>query len=144
MQQLQIQLHSFGDRVYHHIRTDFYKPEYMLTSLNRTNAQGNWKFINYDIASPDAPTYNSLDIILKKMNGVTSSCARLNNPVDSILYFKNPSPPVIVDRDFYVKNDGNASLTISAVNFSGTYASMFSLISSLPGILHRMIVYFSG
>ncbi len=67
------------------------------------------------------------------MNGVTSPCARLNNPADSILYFGNPSPPVIVDRDFYLKNDGNASLTISAVNFSGTYASMFSLISTLPG-----------
>jgi hypothetical protein len=48
------------------------------------------------------------------------------------LYFGNPSPPVVVDRDFYLKNDGNASLTISAVNFSGTYASMFSLISTLP------------
>ena len=104
----------------------------MLTGLNGTNALGNWKFINYDIATGDAPTYNSLDIILRRMNGVTSPCARLNNPADSILYFGNPSPPVVVDRDFYLKNDGNANLTISAVNFSGTYASMFSLISSLP------------
>jgi thermitase len=111
----------------------FYKPEYMLTGLNGTNAQGNWKFINYDIAAGDAPTYNSLDIIIRRMNGVTSPCARLNNPADSILYFGNPSPPVVVDRDFYLKNDGNVSLTISAVNFSGTYASMFSLISTLPG-----------
>ena len=107
----------------------FYKPEYMLNGFNGTNAQGNWKFINYDVAAGDAPTYNSLDIILRRMNGVTSPCARLNNPADSILYFGNPSPPAVVDRDFYLKNDGNASLTISAVNFSGTYASMFSLIS---------------
>ena len=110
----------------------FYKPEYLLAGFKGTNAQGNWRFINTDAAVGDAPTYNSLDIILKRMNGVTSPCARLNNPADSILYFGNPSPPVVVDRDFYLKNDGNANLTISAVNFSGTYASMFSLISSLP------------
>jgi hypothetical protein len=111
----------------------FFKPEYMLIGLKGTNAQGNWRFISYDIASGDPPTYNSLDIILKKMNGVTSSCARLNNPIDSILYFGNPSPPVVVDRNFYFKNDGNSNLTVSSVNFSGTYASMFSLMTSLPG-----------
>lgn len=113
----------------------FYKPEYMLTGLIGTNAQGNWKFINYDIAAGDAPTYNSLDIILRRMNGVTSPCARLNNPADSILYFGNPSPPIVVDRDFYLKNDGNANLTVSSVTFSGTYSSMFSLITTLPGTI---------
>ncbi len=113
----------------------FYKPEYMLAGLNGTNAQGNWKFINYDIAAGDAPTYNSLDIIIRRMNGVTSPCARLNNPADSVLDFGNPSPPVIVDRNFYLKNDGNANLTVSSVTFTATYAAMFSLISSLPGTI---------
>ena len=110
----------------------FYKPEYMLTGLNGTNAQGNWKFINYDIAAGDAPTYNSLDIIIRRMNGVTSSCARLNNSPDSVLDFGNPIAPVVVDRDFYLKNDGNTNLTVSSVAFSGTYASMFSVISPMP------------
>jgi len=111
----------------------FYKPEYLLTGLKGTNALGNWRFINDDAFAGDAPTYNSLEIILRRMNGVTSSCARLNNPADSILDFGNPSPPAVVDRNFYLKNDGNANLTISSVNFSGTYASMFSLITALPG-----------
>ena len=110
----------------------FYKPEYMLIGLNGTNAQGNWKFINYDIAAGDAPTYNSLDIIIRRMNGVTSSCARLNNSPDSVLDFGNPIAPVVVDRDFYLKNDGNTNLTVSSVAFSGTYASMFSIISPMP------------
>jgi subtilisin-like proprotein convertase family protein len=111
----------------------FYKPEYLLTGLNGTNALGNWRFINDDAFAGDAPTYNSLDIILKRMNGVTSPCARLNNPGDSVLHFGNPSPPAVVDRDFYFKNDGNANLTVSSVSFSGMYSSMFSLITALPG-----------
>lgn len=110
-----------------------FKPEYLLTGLKGTNAFGNWRFVNLDVAAGDAPTYNSLDIVLKKMNGITSPCARLNNPADSILYFGNPSPPAVVDRNFYLKNDGNTNLTISSVSFSGTYASMFSLVTTLPG-----------
>ena len=110
----------------------FYKPEYMLTGLNGTNAQGNWKFINYDIAAGDAPTYNSLDIIIRRMNGLTSSCARLNYSPDSVLDFGNPIAPVVLDRNFYLKNDGNTNLTVSSVAFSGTYASMFSVISPMP------------
>ncbi|NWF49671.1 MAG: S8 family serine peptidase [Ignavibacteriaceae bacterium] len=110
----------------------FYKPEYLLEGLKGTNAQGNWKFINDDAYLGDAPTYTSLDIILKKMNGVTSSSARLNSAGDSILNFGNVIPPIIVEKDFYLKNVGNANLTISAVNFTGTYASKFSLVNSAP------------
>ena len=111
----------------------FYKPEYLLAGLNGTNAQGNWRFINTDAFLGDAPTYSSLDIILKRMDGVNSSCARLNNPEDSIIYFGNPIPPTVIERDYYLKNDGNSNLTVSSVVFTGTYSSMFSLLTSLPG-----------
>lgn len=109
-----------------------FKPEYMLKGLNGTNAQGNWKFINMDAAASDAPSFSSLNIVLKKMNGVTSACARLNSSVDSVLYFGNPVSPVIVEKDFYLKNDGTANLDINSVSFTGEYSDMFSLISPLP------------
>jgi len=109
-----------------------FRPEYIFTGLKGTNALGNWKFVCEDSFSGDAPTFTSISIILRKLSGSTSSCARLNTPVDSILHFGDPNPSTITEKDFYLKNDGTSSLTISSVAFTGTYSSMFSLVNTMP------------
>lgn len=109
-----------------------FKPEYILGNLRGTSSLGNWKFINRDVGLGDAPSYTGLEITLKKLSGTVSPCARLDSEADSILDFGSVNPPTLIDRNFYLKNVGNSSLLVSGVNFTGTNASLFSLVNSIP------------
>ncbi|CAF4651376.1 unnamed protein product, partial [Rotaria sp. Silwood1] len=59
--------------------------------------------------------------------------AKLDSPTDSILYFN--STDVLDTVNFYLKNKGVSNLTVSGVVFNGTYASKYTLVSSLPGAI---------
>jgi len=107
-------------------------PEYNMRGYNGTNANGNWRFINRDIAPGDAPNYDSIRITFTRTNGTLSPSARLNIPQDSVINFGLVPNGSFVDKNFYLKNVGTSNLTVSSVSFSGEYASQFALISSLP------------
>ncbi|MDQ3022051.1 MAG: S8 family serine peptidase [Bacteroidota bacterium] len=112
-----------------------FKGEYLLNGLNGTNANGNWKILNYDAYTGDVANYDSVRITFTKTTGITSPSARLNSPVDSILNFGTVSYGDSVTKNFYLKNDGTASLIIHGVTFTGTLASKFSLVGPLPGAI---------
>lgn len=107
-------------------------PEYNMRGYNGTNANGDWRFINLDIFTPDAPTYDSIRITFLRTDGTLSPSARLDIPQDSIINFGTVTPGGFVDRNFYLKNVGTSNLTVSSVNFTGTYAAQFSLLTPLP------------
>lgn len=109
-----------------------FKGEYLLNGLNGTNANGNWKILNYDPYPGDVANYDSVRITFTRTTGSTSPSARLNSPKDSILNFGIVSDGDSVTKNFYLKNDGTASLNVSGVTFTGRYASKFSLIGALP------------
>ncbi len=115
----------------------FFKPDYSFRGLNGLNANsgtGNWKLLLYDGVTNIGGTLDSARITLYKTLGTISSCAKLNSPSDSILT-NNSAGGSIDTLNFYLKNSGTGNLTISGVVFNGTYASKYSLISSLPGAI---------
>ncbi|MCX7878375.1 MAG: S8 family serine peptidase [Ignavibacteria bacterium] len=107
-------------------------PDYTMRGYNGTNANGNWRFLNFDVATPDAPTYDSIRITFLRTSGTLSPAARLNIPQDSVINFGVVPNGGFVDKNFYLKNVGTSNLTVSSVNFTGTYASQFSLLTPLP------------
>lgn len=112
-----------------------YYPEITLRGLNGTQASGNWRFLNYDIAAGDAPVYDSLRITFVRTTGTLSPAARVNSSADTTIDFGVIPQSSFVDRNFYLKNSGTANLTVSAANFTGSYSANFTLITSLPGAI---------
>jgi subtilisin family serine protease len=112
-----------------------FKPEYILKGLNGTNAQGNWWFIGVDHFSGDPADFDSIRINLKKLDGTISPAARLDSPEDSIINFGTISFPSQVDKDFYLKNVGNANLIVGEIFFTGEFADYFSIISSSLSVI---------
>ncbi len=110
-----------------------FKGDYILKGYNGQNANGNWRILNYDFVVGGGATWDSARITFTKTTGTTSSSARLNSAGDSVLNFGTVNYGDIVNRNFYLKNVGNANLTVSSATFSGTEASKFSLLTSLPG-----------
>ena len=109
----------------------FYKPDYSFRGLNGLNAAGTWKLLLYDSRDDGFnATLDSAFITLYKTSGTLSSSVVINSATDSIAAFDGASTDTV---NFYMKNHGTGNLTISAVVFNGTYASKFTLISSLPG-----------
>ncbi|HWA07150.1 MAG TPA: T9SS type A sorting domain-containing protein, partial [Ignavibacteria bacterium] len=112
-----------------------YYPEITMRGYNGTNASGSWKFVNYDVASGDAPVYDSLRITFVRTIGTLSSAARVNSSADTTIDFGIIPQSSFVDKNFYLKNSGTANLTVSAVNFTGSYSANFTLLTSLPGAI---------
>lgn len=110
-------------------------PEITMRGYNGTSASGNWRFLNYDVASGDAPTYDSIRITFVRTLGTTSPAARVNSSADTTIDFGIIPQSSFVDKNFYLKNSGTANLTVSAVNFTGSYAADFQLLTSLPGAI---------
>lgn len=110
-------------------------PEYTMRGYNGTSASGNWRFLNYDVAAGDAATYDSLRITFVRITGTLSSAARVNSAADTTIDFGIIPQSSFVDKDFYLKNSGTSNLTVSAVNFSGSFSADFSLLTSLPGAI---------
>ncbi len=111
----------------------FYKPDYFFRGYNGLDAAGNWNILYYNMYNVYTGTADSIFITLYKSSGTTSPSARLDSPVDSTMNFGTTD---FVDTvDFYLKNKGNANLTVSGASFSGTYASKYNLLSSLPGVI---------
>jgi len=112
-----------------------YYPEITMRGFNGTNASGSWRFLNYDVASGDSPNYDSLRITFVRTLGTLSSAARVNSSADTTIDFGLIPQSSFVDKDFYLKNSGTANLTVSAVNFTGSYSANFTLLTSLPGAI---------
>jgi len=112
-----------------------YSPEITMRGFNGTSASGNWRFVNMDLGAGDAPTYDSIRITLLRTAGTLSPAARLNSSADSVIDFGMIPQSSYIEKDFYLKNSGNSNLTCSAVSFTGTYASSFSLQTALPGAI---------
>ncbi|MBN1634592.1 MAG: S8 family serine peptidase [Ignavibacteria bacterium] len=107
------------------------KPEHTFSGFKGMNSGGNWKLLYYDAAAPDGGRLTSAILSITRLSGIVSPCARLDFETDSIAFF--PDISSIYDTvDFYLKNVGNAPLTISSYNFSGTYAENFSIINTPP------------
>ncbi|MBP9095092.1 MAG: S8 family serine peptidase [Ignavibacteria bacterium] len=111
----------------------FYKPDYFFRGYNGLDAGGNWNILYFNSFNVYTGTADSIFITLYKSTGTTSPSARLDSPSDSTMNFGTTD---FVDTvDFYLKNKGNANLIVSGASFSGTYASKYSLLSSLPGAI---------
>jgi len=110
-------------------------PEYTMRGYNGTSASGNWRFLNYDVAAGDAATYDSLRITFVRTTGTLSAAARVNSVADTTIDFGVIPQSSFVDRNYYLKNSGTSNLTVSAVNFSGSFSADFSLLTSLPGAI---------
>jgi len=109
----------------------FVKPDYSFRGFNGENAGGNWKLLIYDGTSGTGGTFDSAFVTLYKTSGTTSPSAAINSESDSIASFDGTNTDTV---NFYLKNRGNASLTISGTSFTGTYASKFSILSSPASI----------
>ncbi|MBS1494680.1 MAG: S8 family serine peptidase [Bacteroidetes bacterium] len=107
------------------------KPDYSFAGFNGTSSAGAWKLLIYDGVTGTGGTFDSCSITLYKTSGTTSPSAGFNTASDSICTFNGTQTDTI---NYYLKNRGTASLTISGTTFSGTYASKFSLISSPASI----------
>lgn len=110
-----------------------YKPEIVLNGYNGTNANGNWRILHYDAAGGDAANYDSVRITLTRTSGTTGPSARLNAAGDSLLNFGTVNYGDTTSKAFYLKNVGTANLAYTAVSFTGTYASKFTLLTSASG-----------
>jgi subtilisin family serine protease len=112
-------------------------PEYPLSGLNGTSANGNWKILVYDGVSGNGGTCDSVVLTFTKTTGTLSPSARLNSSADSIVNFGTVIRGDSVNQNFYLKNSGTSNLIIDSSKFIGTDASKFSLLSSpsviLPG-----------
>jgi hypothetical protein len=111
----------------------FYKPDYFFRGYNGLDAGGNWNILYFNSFNVYTGTADSIFITLYKSTGTTSPSARLDSPNDSIMFFGTTD--FIDTVDFYLKNKGNSNLTVSGASFSGTYASKYSLLTSLPGAI---------
>lgn len=109
-----------------------FKGDYIFRGYNGTNASGNWRINCYDDVSGNGGTADSIRLTFLRTTGTTSSCVQLNNPADSVADFGNVTFPSIDTIDFYVKNDGNANLTIASPTFTGFYAVKYSLLAGWP------------
>lgn len=112
-----------------------YKGDYLLNGFAGTNANGNWKLLNLDYSTGDVPYFDSVRITFTKTTGALSPCARLNNESDSIINFGTVNYGDTVVKNFYLKNSGTANLIVSGVNFSGMFASRFSLVNSVSSAI---------
>ena len=108
-------------------------PEITMRGYNGTSANGNWRFVNYDIASGDAPNYDSLRITFVRTTGALSPSARVNSAADTTIDFGIIPQSSFVDKDFYLKNSGTSNLSVSAANFTGSFSADFILLTPLPG-----------
>lgn len=104
------------------------KGDYTMIGYRGTQAQGNWKFTNYDAGTGDIPNFDSIRFSFRKLDSVVSPCASLDNPSDSIANFGSFELPDTLD--FYLRNTGAAPLIISGYNFTGSFASYFSVINT--------------
>lgn len=109
-----------------------YKGDYLLHGLNGTNANGNWKILNFDRYAGGVPYFDSIRISFVKTSGTKSPSARLNSPEDSVLNFGEIIAGDSVTKNFYLKNDGTSDLHINSIYFTGSDSANFSLLSSLP------------
>ena len=108
----------------------FFKPDYAFNGLNGLNAGGNWNILYYTSYTSYSGTADSIFITLYKSSGTLSpSAGGSTTPSDSIATFSYSDTS---SYNFYLKNNGNAALTISGASFSGTYASKFSLLTAVP------------
>lgn len=107
-----------------------FKPDYLFRGFNGLDAGGNWNIFYHNTYNVYSGTADSIFITLYKSAGTTSPCARLDTQADSILFFSSTSN--VDTLSFYLRNKGNANLTVSGASFSGTYAGKYSLVSSLP------------
>lgn len=107
-----------------------YKPDYFFRGYNGLDAGGNWNILYYNQYGIYTGTADSIFITLYKSSGTLSPSARMDSEADSVMHFGTTD---FVDTvNFYLKNKGNSNLTVSGVVFSGTYASKYTLLSSLP------------
>ncbi len=106
------------------------KGDYTMIGYRGTQAQGNWKFTNFDGAAGDAPVFDSIRFSFRKLDDIVSPCAQLDNPSDSIANFGVFQLPDTLN--FYLSNTGAAPLSISGYNFTGTYSSYYSVINTPP------------
>lgn len=112
-----------------------FKPEFPLIGLRGMNAGGAWRIVHFDGGIGDYALFDSVRITLYRTNGTKSPAIRLNSPADSTLLFENSSFPGVYEKNFYLKNSGNSTLTISAYNFTGQQSSMYSLLNTPPSSL---------
>ncbi len=104
-----------------------FESEYRLNGLNGTNAQGDWKILNYDQLSGNAAEFDSVIINLSKLSGLASSCIRVSSYTDSVIQFGQVNYGDSIVRDYHLKNDGTAPLIISGISFAGIFADKFSI-----------------
>ena len=107
------------------------KADYTLKGYSGTNEQGYWRFIGFDWQSGEPATFNNATVYVTRLSGTVSSAARLNTAGDSVLNFGiwNGVPDTM---NFYLKNVGNASLTVGTVNFTGLNPQQYSLVNTPP------------
>lgn len=123
-----------------------YKADYFLKGFNGTNAEGDWKIINYEIDPINFAIYDSVKISFTKTTGVPSSSVRFNSEEDSVLYFGTVTQYDSLLKEFYVKNAGTSDMQLGNITFSGEYADDFYIESYeadpvLPGDSARISVY---
>ncbi|MBI5402783.1 MAG: S8 family serine peptidase [Ignavibacteriae bacterium] len=112
----------------------YYKGECNFRGYNGTNSNGNWRFVNLDAYAGDIPYFDSLRVTFLTMTGTVSACARLDYEADSVCNFGDVFYGNTYQKDFYLKNTGNTTLTIGATSFSGLYPGYFTLLSSPSSI----------
>jgi subtilisin family serine protease len=110
-----------------------FKPDFPLRSLKGFNASGNWYIGYYDAVAGDGGTADSILINLYKTDGTLSPCARHDYASDTIVYF--PDAFVTDTLDYYLKNTGNANLTISGYTIGGNYPGNFSILNTPPSTI---------
>ncbi len=109
-----------------------YRSDFTLKGYNGQSASGNWRIIHFDRAVGDYAFFDSVKVTLCRTTGTASSAIKLNQPSDSVILFDSSAIPGIYYRNFYVKNSGNVSLSLSNFSFTGTNASKFSLVNTPP------------
>lgn len=109
-----------------------YKSDFSMRGFNGQSAGGNWRILHFDRAVGDYAFFDSIYVTLCKTSGSLSSAIRLNNPSDSILLFEESIYPNIYDKDFYLKNSGTTSLSLSGINITGPFAGNFTLLNVPP------------
>jgi len=107
----------------------YYKGECTFRGFNGTNSNGNWKFVNLDAYAGDVPNFDSLRVTFLTTTGTVSSSARLDSEADSVCNFGDVIYGNTYQKDFYIKNVGNTTLTIGTTTFTGVYSTYFSLLS---------------
>jgi len=112
-----------------------FKPEITLNGFNGQNAGGNWRILHFDRGIGDYAFFDSIKITLCKSSGITSPSASLDEPEDSLLNFGNVTFPNIYEKNFYLKNNGTANLSMNGYSFTGGFASMYSITNVPPATI---------